>query len=91
MRKYYGESGQVTQHQILISEHLIAELLKAIHGQIGKHPGITKMIQECRSKYYYPGLAKKANNGYSNEKTASNTPESAMPKSDQKSTTRNTS
>ena len=59
MRKYYGECGQVTHNQILIPEHLITELLKAIHGQLGKHPGITKMIQECRSKYYYPGLAKR--------------------------------
>ena len=59
MRKYYGECGQVTHHQILIPEHLITELLKAIHGQMGKHPGITKMIQECRSKFYYPGLAKR--------------------------------
>ena len=59
MRKYCGECGQVTHHQILIPEHLIAELLKAIHGQMGKHPGITKIIQECRSKYYYPGLAKR--------------------------------
>ena len=59
MRKYYGECGQVTHHQILIPEHLITELLEAIHGQMGKHPGITKMIQECRSKYYYPGLAKR--------------------------------
>ena len=42
-----------------IPEHLITELLKAIHGQMGKHLRITKMIQECRSKYYYPGLAKK--------------------------------
>ena len=54
MRKYYGECGQVTHNQILIPEHMIAELLKPIHGQMGKHPGITKMIQECRSKYYYP-------------------------------------
>ena len=59
MRKYYGECGQVTHHQKLFSEHLITELLKAIHGQMRKHPGITKMIQECRSKYYYPGLAKR--------------------------------
>ena len=58
MRKYYGECGQVTHHQILIPVHLITELLKALHGQMGKHPGITKMIQECRSKYYYPGLEK---------------------------------
>ena len=46
MRKYYGERGQVTHHQILIPEHLITELLKAIHEQMGKHPGTTKMIQE---------------------------------------------
>ena len=59
MRKYYGDCGQVTHHQILIPEHLITELLKAIHGQMGKHQGITKMIQECRSKYYFLGLAKK--------------------------------
>ena len=59
MRKYYGECGQVTHHQILIPKQLVTKLLKAIHGQMGKHPGITKMIQECRSKYYYPGLAKR--------------------------------
>ena len=54
-----ANTHQVTHHQILIPEHLIAELLKAIHGQMGKHPRIIKMIQECRSKYYYPGLAKR--------------------------------
>ena len=59
MRKYYGACGQVTHHQILIPEHLITEHLKAIHGQMEKHPRITKMIQECRSKDYYPGLVKK--------------------------------
>ena len=37
IRKYYGECGQVTHHQKLIPEHLIKELLKAIHGQMGKH------------------------------------------------------
>ena len=35
MRKYYGEFGQAKHHQILIPEHLITELLKAIHGQMG--------------------------------------------------------
>ena len=59
MGNCYEECGQVTHHQILIPEHLIIELLKAIHGQMGKHPGITKIIQECRSNYYCPGLAKR--------------------------------
>ena len=45
MRKYYGECGQVTHHQILIPEYQVTDFLKAIHGQMGKHPGITKMIQ----------------------------------------------
>ena len=52
LRKYYGECGQVTHHQI-------PELLKALHGQMGKHRGITKMIQECRSKDYCPRLAER--------------------------------
>ena len=30
-----------------------------MHGQMGKHPRITKMILEGRSNYYCPGLAKK--------------------------------
>ena len=54
MRKYYGECGQFSYHQILIPEHLVTELLDKfmeILGQMGKHPGITKKIQECRSKY----------------------------------------
>ena len=59
MRKYYGEYGHVTHNQILFPKHLITELLKAVHGQMGKHPGIAKMIQECSSKQYYPGLAKR--------------------------------
>ena len=59
MRKYYRECGQVRHHQTLISKHLITKLLRAIHGQMGKDAGITKMIQECRSKYYSAGLAKR--------------------------------
>ena len=58
MRKQFGE---VTRHQILIPEHLITDSssLKAIHGQMGKHPGMTKTSHECRSKWYCPGKAKR--------------------------------
>ena len=49
----------MSYHQILFPKHLITEPLKAIHGQMGKHPRITKVIQECKSKYYLPGLAKR--------------------------------
>ena len=59
MRKYYGEDGTVTHHQILIPKHIVPKLLSTLHGKMNKHPGITKMIQESRAKYYYPGLARK--------------------------------
>ena len=59
MRKYYGEDGTVTHHQILIPKHIVPELLSTLHGKMNKHPGITRMIQESRAKYYYPGLARK--------------------------------
>ena len=59
MRKYYGEDGTVTHYQILIPKHIVPELLSTLHGKMNKHPGITKMIQESRAKYYYPGLARK--------------------------------
>ena len=59
MRKYYGEDGTVTHHQILIPKHIVPELLSTLHGKMNKHPGITKMIQESRANYYYPGLARK--------------------------------
>ena len=58
MRKDYGEGGQITHYQIILPTQIIPELLKTLHGAIAKHPGITKMIQECRAKYYHPGLAK---------------------------------
>ena len=59
MRKYYGECGQVTHHQIILTENLITELLKAIHGQMGKHPGITKKFPRMQIKILLPGISKK--------------------------------
>ena len=32
MRKYYGEDGAVTYHQIIIPKHLVSELLSTLHG-----------------------------------------------------------
>ena len=59
MRKYYGEDGTFTHHQIFIPKHVIPELLSTLHRKTNKHPDITMMIQESRTKYYYPGLARK--------------------------------
>ena len=57
-RKYYDETGQIKYHQILLPKHLLKELLQAIHGTAHRHPGISKMLQEIRQKYYYPSIAK---------------------------------
>ena len=57
-RQYYDETGQIKYHQILLPKHLLKELLQAINGTAHRHPGISKMLQEIRQKYYYPGIAK---------------------------------
>ena len=57
-RQYYDETRQVKYHQVLLPKHLLTELLQALHGTSHKHPGISKMLQEIRQKYYYPGIAK---------------------------------
>ena len=59
MRKYDREDGTVTHHQIKIPKHSVSELLSTLHGKTNEHLGITKIIHECRAKYYYPGLARK--------------------------------
>ena len=56
-RQYYDQTGKVKFLQILLSEHLVEPFILAHHGQAGKHPGIAKVIQQCREKYYYPGMA----------------------------------
>ena len=39
-RKYFGETGSVKYYQILIPKQLVKEVLRSLHGEVGKHPGI---------------------------------------------------
>ena len=55
--KYYGETGSVKYYQILIPKQLVNEVLWSLHGEFGKHPGITKTKIAYREKYYYPNMA----------------------------------
>ena len=55
--KYYGETGSVKYYQILIPKQLLNEVFRCLHGEFGKHPGITKTIMAYREKYYYPKMA----------------------------------
>ena len=45
-RQYFDETGQTKCYQILLPQHLVAELLDSLHGEVHKHPGIAKMLQE---------------------------------------------
>ena len=44
LRKYFGETGSVKYYQIFIPKHLVKEVLRSLHGEFGKHPGISKTI-----------------------------------------------
>ena len=57
LRKYYGDTGSVKNYRVLIPKQLINEVLRSLHGDFGKHPGITKTIIAYREKHYYPKMA----------------------------------
>ena len=48
----------ISHYQILLLQQLLNEFLHALHVHNANHPGIRKMIQEARPKYYYPCIAK---------------------------------
>ena len=50
-RKYYGKTGSVKYYQILIPKQLLNEVLRSLHGEFVKHPGITKTVIAYRGKY----------------------------------------
>ena len=57
-RQYFDETGNVKYHQVLLPQHLLQEMLLSLHGTAHKHPGISKMLQEIRQRYYYLNMAK---------------------------------
>ena len=57
-RQFSDETRNVKYHQIVLPQHLPQELLQSLHRTARKHPGISKMLQEIRQRYYYPGKAK---------------------------------
>ena len=57
-KKHYGETGSVKYYQFLIPKQLVNEVLRNLHGEFGKHPGVTKTIIAYREKFYYPNMAR---------------------------------
>ena len=56
-RQYYNDIGEVSHLQVLLPGQLLKVLSQSLHGTAGKHPGISKMMQEIRQKYYFPSIA----------------------------------
>ena len=56
-RQYYNEIGEVSHLQVLLPGQFLKALLQSLHGTAGKHPGVSKMMQEIRQKYYFPSVA----------------------------------
>ena len=56
-RKYYGETGSLKYYQILLPKQLVNEVLRNMHGEFAKHPGITMTIMAYREIYYHPNMA----------------------------------
>ena len=56
-QQYYNDIGEISHLQVILPGQLLKVLLQSIHGTAGKHPGISKLMQEIRQKYYFPSIA----------------------------------
>ena len=56
-RKNFGETSSVKYYKILIPKQLVKEVLRSLHGEIGKHREIFKTIIAYREKYFFPKMA----------------------------------
>ena len=56
-RQYYNDIGEVRHLQVLVPGQILKVFLQLLHVTAGKHPGISKMMQEIRQKYYFPSFA----------------------------------
>ena len=56
-RQYFRETGSVKYYQILNPKQVVKEVLRSLHGEFGKHPGIFKTIIAYREKYFFPKMA----------------------------------
>ena len=56
-RQYYNDIGEVSHLQVLLPGQILKVLLQSLHGTAGKHPGVSKMMQKIRQKYYFLSIA----------------------------------
>ena len=53
IRKYFGETGSVKNYNNLIPKQIVNELLRSLHREFGKLPGIAKTRTAYREKYFF--------------------------------------
>ena len=51
-RRHFGETSSVNYNQILIPKQLVKEILRSLHGEFGKHPGISKTKFTYSENYF---------------------------------------
>ena len=55
-RQNYNDIGEISHLQVLLPGQLLQVLLQSLPGTSGKYPGISKLMQEIRQKYYFPSI-----------------------------------
>ena len=50
----YNEVGDISHLQVLLRVQLKDTLQNSLHGEAGKHPGVSKLMQEIRQKNVFP-------------------------------------
>ena len=59
-RKYFDNTGKITHKQIVVTDEIMEQMIKELHNDpLQGHPGIKKMLQELRQKYYNRNLTGK--------------------------------
>ena len=53
---YYRETGSVKYYQVHMPKQLVGEVLRNLHGEIGRYTGITSTKIAYKKKYYYPSI-----------------------------------
>ena len=61
LRIYFGETGSVKYYQIPNPKQTPNKVLRNLHGEFGKHPGIAKTITAYITKHYFPKMAQLIN------------------------------
>ena len=57
-RHYHNTFRAISHFECILPIQLKDTQLNCLHGQAGKPPGISKMMQDIRQKNYFPSIAK---------------------------------